>query len=258
MKRVLTGLLLAAGTLALVFKAPGWAGMVVVVALTALALNEFFGIVAKGGMHPFVAVGHVGALLWILLPNLDRGYFATLLAIVLFGAGMLARLPLAGVLPAAGVTLAGIVYIAGPMFWGILLHGISPHWLLLVLLVIATGDILAMVVGKTLGRRKLAPRISPGKTWEGTIASAVFSTALGTLYASAFLGGDVGLAEAAALSAVVNAAGQIGDLFESTLKRAAGVKDSGTLLPGHGGVLDRIDGLLFGIPVTYGYVHLFV
>ncbi len=232
--------------------------MLVVVVLSALALNEFFGIAAKGGVRPFVVAGHVAAVLWILLPNLDRGYFATLLAIVLLGAGVLARLPLPNVLPSAAVTMTGVLYIAGPMLWGILLYGLSPHWLFFVLLVVAIGDIFAMAAGKMFGRHKLAPRASPLKTWEGTIASVAASTMVGVLYAHMFLSADLGPAEAVILSVVVNVFGQLGDLVESAIKRAAGVKDSGALLPGHGGILDRIDGMLFGVPVGYGYVQLFV
>ena len=258
MKRVLTGLLLAIGTGALIFLAPEWVFVLVFVALSALALNEFFGIAAKGGLRPYVTAGHVAAGLWILLLNLDRGYFATLLAIVLLGAGVLARLPSSAVLPSAAVTIAGLLYIAGPMLWGILLHAVSPHWLFFVLLVVAIGDISAMAAGKMFGRHKLAPHISPMKTWEGTLASLAASALVGTLYAHQFLATDLGPVEAAILSVVVNVFAQVGDLFESAIKRAAGVKDSGTVLPGHGGILDRIDGMLFGVPVGYGYVQLFV
>ncbi len=257
MKRVLTGLLLAIGTWALVFLVPGWAFSLAVAGLSALALHEFFDIATKGGMRPFAVAGHVAALLWILLPNLDRAYFATLVAIVLLGAGVFAQLPFPSVLPAAAVTVAGVLYIAGPIFWGILLHGISPHWLFFVLLLIAVGDIAALSVGRKFGRRKLAPRASPQKTWEGTVASVVVSTAVGTYYASTFLALDAGPVEFAILSVAVNVLSQVGDLVESALKRAAGVKDSGTVLPGHGGILDRLDGILFGIPVAYGYVQLF-
>lgn len=258
MKRVLTGLLLAIGIGALVFLAPGWTFILVVAAISALALHEFFRIAAKGGIQPFVLAGHAAALLWILLPNLDRGYFATLFAVVLCGAAVFAPVPFASVLPAVGVTVTGLLYVAGPMLWGILLHDLSPLWLFFALLVVAVGDISALAVGRKFGSRKLAPRTSPRKTWEGSIASVVVGTTVGSLYAGAFLGSQIGLVEAAILSLVVNVFGQVGDLFESALKRAAGVKDSGTLLPGHGGVLDRIDAALFGIPVVYGYVHLFV
>ena len=258
MKRVLTGLLLAVGTWALIFLAPQWAFMLVAVGLSALALDEFFGIATKGGSRPFVLAGHVAAVLWILLPNLDRGYFATLVAVIMLGAGVVARLPFSSVLPSAAVTMVGLLYIAGPMLWGILLHEASPHWLFFVLFVVAIGDISAMAVGKVFGRRKLAPLASPMKTWEGTLASVAASALAGSLYAYEFLATDLGSVEAVVLSVVLNVFGQVGDLFESAIKRAAGMKDSGTVLPGHGGILDRIDGMLFGIPVGYGYVQLMV
>jgi phosphatidate cytidylyltransferase len=105
-----------------------------------------------------------------------------------------------------------------------------------------------------LGRRKLAPSISPGKTWVGAIASLLLGSAAGTAYLLHFQpgAGDVGFF--LGLSMVANAAGQLGDLAESVLKRGAGIKDSGELLPGHGGMLDRMDGALFAFPAAYLYL----
>ncbi|MEJ5170950.1 MAG: phosphatidate cytidylyltransferase, partial [Fimbriimonadales bacterium] len=100
----------------------------------------------------------------------------------------------------------------------------------------------AMLVGRRWGRRKLAPTVSPGKTWEGASANLLAATGVGILSSLWF---GVPLAAGAACGLACGTLGQAGDLFESWLKRRAGVKDSGTLLPGHGGVLDRIDALLF-------------
>ncbi len=257
MKRVITGAALAVAVWGMVFHAPPWIFLLSAVAISAVALREFFAIARAGGAQPFVAAGHAGAVLWLVLPNLDRGYFVTMFAIAILGAAVLARLPLEAVLPAASVTVGGLLYVAGPMLWGILLHGVSPHWLFFVILVVAAGDISALAVGRRFGRRKLAARTSPNKTWEGTIASVIASTGAGAWYAHAFLEAEIALGAAAMLAIVANVAGQIGDLVESAFKRAAGVKDSGGILPGHGGVLDRIDGMLFAIPVGYGYVLLF-
>ncbi len=226
--------------------------------LAGAALHEFFVIARKGGGRPFVLAGHVGAILWLLLPNLDRGYFITLFAVAVLGLGVFARLRFEEILPAAAITVIGLLYVAGPLLWGILLHEFAPHWLFFVMLVVAVGDISAFAFGRLFGRTKLAMRTSPGKTWEGTVASAIVSTGVGAGYASQFLSADIGVIEAAVLAFVANVAGQLGDLSESALKRAAHVKDSGTILPGHGGLLDRIDGMLFAIPVGYGYVQMFV
>jgi phosphatidate cytidylyltransferase len=123
-------------------------------------------------------------------------------------------------------------------------HGVPedlPVWLLLVLLPTWAADIVAYLVGSAIGRRRLAPRISPGKTWEGTIAGFVASAAVVMAIAAPF-----GLARFPVIVAAIGLgpAGLAGDLLESYVKRQAGVKDSGTMLPGHGGVLDRLDGLV--------------
>jgi phosphatidate cytidylyltransferase len=136
------------------------------------------------------------------------------------------------------------------------------------------GDIFAYFVGKSMGRHLMAPRISPKKTWEGAIASVVASVAVGwalfhyalplssTMLRVGLIerrGGLFGLEQPAmgpiiVLTLILNIAAQLGDLVESLIKRGAGVKDSGTILPGHGGMLDRIDAMLFATPVLWYYV----
>lgn len=255
MVRILTGLLLASGAWALAFKVPSAALLATVVLLAALALHEFFGLATKCGLNSFKVAGQIAAALWLLTPNLDRGYLATLMLIALLGAGVFERVAPRDFLPTSAVTLAGVIYVAGPMLCGLLLHDISPHWLVFVFVVVAVGDSIALAIGKTMGRRPLAPRASPNKTWEGTIASAVVGPLAGAWYVVTFLSQDSSLLEGALLALLVNVVSQIGDIAESVLKRAAGLKDSGNVLPGHGGVLDRIDGLLFAMPVAYGYLQ---
>ena len=255
MVRILTGLLLALGAWALAFKVPPAALVAAVVLLVALALHELFGLAAKSGLKSFQVAGQTVAALWLLTPNLDRGYLATLTLIALLGAAVLTRVAQREVLATVAVTLAGVVYVAGPMLCGLLLHDISPHWLVFVFVVVAVGDSIALATGKTMGRRPLAPRASPNKTWEGTIASAVVGPIAGVWYVATFLAQDSNLLEGALLALLVNVVSQIGDIAESVLKRSAGLKDSGNLLPGHGGLLDRIDGLLFAMPVAYGYLQ---
>ena len=113
----------------------------------------------------------------------------------------------------------------------------------------------AFYVGRAIGTHKLAPSISPGKSWEGAIASAVAAGFYGIFFLR-FLLPEVPLPAAALLAVAGNAAGQIGDLAESALKRGAGVKDSGTTLPGHGGWLDRLDSSLFSMPVVHLLIRL--
>lgn len=124
------------------------------------------------------------------------------------------------------------------------------HWMLWTISVTALGDTAAYYVGSIWGRRKLMPRISPGKTVEGSLAGLVGNAAGGLLYSLLFLHQAAGI-EGLLLSLGVGLVGQAGDLSESMLKRAAQVKDSGNILPGHGGVLDRLDSLMFSAPVVF-------
>jgi phosphatidate cytidylyltransferase len=154
----------------------------------------------------------------------------------------------------------GVAYVFGSWKTAILLHEIDfpalrrlsagRHWLLFALMVNWIGDTGAYYIGRKFGKHKLAPRVSPGKSWEGAIASAVTSVIFGLIYLPLAIGGT-SLWIAGGISLAANAAGQIGDLAESALKRGAGVKDSGTMLPGHGGILDRLDSSLFAMPVVY-------
>jgi len=135
------------------------------------------------------------------------------------------------------------------------LRDISPYWLLFAMAINWVGDTGAYYVGKNIGMHKLADRISPGKSWEGAVASVVVAIVFGVAYIHHFFP-QMSLVEAMALPLLANISGQIGDLAESALKRGAGVKDSGTLLPGHGGMLDRVDSTLFTMPVVYVYLRL--
>lgn len=153
---------------------------------------------------------------------------------------------------AAGLSALGAIYLGGFLssyVWTIRLSD-GRHWVLLGLVAVAAGDTAAYLSGKAFGRRPLSPRLSPNKTVEGAAGGLAASILFSTGYAALFLPG-VSHGYAALASALVGAAGQAGDLFESLLKRAAGVKDSGTLLPGHGGVFDRADGLVSAGPVLY-------
>ena len=128
----------------------------------------------------------------------------------------------------------------------------GPYWALFTLAVIWVGDTAAFFIGGAFGKQKLAPRISPGKTWVGAGASLA-AAMLAAAVAARFFWEGSGYAEPVLLAIALNLAGQLGDLAESALKRNAGVKDSSHLVPGHGGVLDRIDALLFAAPVLWYY-----
>ncbi len=254
MKRVLTALALVPCVLAPILWAPPAVFGALVAALAVAGLREFYAIAERYAIRALALAGYAAALLLILLPALDKSLFLTVFTLALLAAGFRKHGDLGKSLPAAAVTLAGVLYVAEPLLWGLLVHRIDPHWLLFVLVVNAAGDIAALYIGKPFGKRLLAPRASPHKTWAGAVGSVVFSTIAGTVYATAFLASYLSPEEAAVLALALNIAGQMGDLTESALKRGAGVKDSGKLLPGHGGILDRLDAFLFSAPAMYAYL----
>lgn len=159
----------------------------------------------------------------------------------------------------AGRAILGILYIPLLMAHFILLRSVPQGvlWIFLLLVVAFSGDTAAYYVGRNLGKAKLLPKVSPGKTVEGTIGLVVGSTVGALVFRQLFFPG-LPVAHFAVLGVVGSIVGQLGDLCESALKRAAGVKDSGKLLPGHGGILDRLDCLMFMAPFVYYYQALIV
>jgi len=161
--------------------------------------------------------------------------------------------PIVEALPAAGISASGLILVAFPLTYTIRLHGYGvdgPKLLMFALVITWVGDSTAYFAGRALGKHRMAPVVSPNKTWEGTVAS-ILGALLVALVFTKWL--TVPLPHLLAMAAVGNIAGQAGDLLESAYKRSAGVKDSGSLLPGHGGVLDRIDALILAIPVVWYY-----
>jgi phosphatidate cytidylyltransferase len=161
--------------------------------------------------------------------------------------------PIVEALPAAGISSSGLVLLAFPLTFAVRLHGIGgqgPLLLFFVLVITWVGDTAAYFVGRAIGKHPIAPVLSPKKTWAGTVASILGALLVAVLFREWL---TVPLPHLLAMAAVGNIAGQAGDLLESAYKRSAGVKDSGALLPGHGGVLDRIDALILAIPVVWYY-----
>lgn len=253
-QRVLTGIVLVPTVLALVLYAPPplFAAAVVLIAL--LALREFLDLADKYGLAPLHGLAYVfafGAVLWPLTPWEIMPYHG-LLVILALALAMRSSRPLEKSLGGAGSTLLGVLYVALPMAYLVSLRQrpTGEYLALYVLILTWISDTAAYYAGRTFGRHKLAPRVSPGKTWEGTVGSLLAALVFGYFWMQYFVPRAplwLNLATAAA----VNIAGQFGDLAESALKRGADVKDSGSLLPGHGGALDRIDALLFAIPVMW-------
>lgn len=234
-----------------------WAGGWWLLALTAvagvIALHEFYALVHP--MRPVVLAGYAGLVLTLLAAN--RG------GIGWMAAGFLATLPIAFVLkgfadtraPVAvsvATTLLGAAWVGFGLAHVLLLRGIVEHGRLAVftvLIAVFASDTAAYLAGRLVGRRRMAPTISPGKTWEGFIfgsAAAIFAAWV-CLYKTGFMDGGRSLL----LGVVIAVIGPVGDLFESALKREMNVKDTGRLLAGHGGILDRIDSLLFASVASY-------
>jgi phosphatidate cytidylyltransferase len=266
MRRILTALVLAPLALALVFFGPKWLLTVVTAAVALLAGWEFLGLAERCGAKPprlavlaSLAALFVGNSQW---PDQTLIIFSGL-SLALFACCTF-RTPVERVLVDATSSVFALCYV------GLTLISIptlraqpnGPTLVVFLFLNVWAGDIAALYVGRQWGRHKLAPSISPNKTWVGAIGSVAGSLLVtGGLY-----GLSIGLAQWnftrlsfgeeiwwywLVMAVLVNVAAQVGDLAESALKRSAGVKDSGSLLPGHGGVLDRIDALLLAAPLLW-------
>jgi phosphatidate cytidylyltransferase len=266
MKRVLTALILAPLVLALVLFGPRWLITLFVAAVAMLAAWEFLGLADRCAAKP-PRISVMVAVLALFMGNFqwpDQ-------TMPIFGVLSLALLIYCTFRSPVGRVLADAAFSVFCLFYaGLTLIALTtlrdeangPALVIFLLCVVWAGDIAALYTGRSWGRHKLAPALSPNKTWEGTLGSVAGSLLVtGILF---WLGSAlaewnfVRLSFAdevwwywLVLAVVVNAAAQVGDLAESALKRSAGVKDSGTLLPGHGGVLDRIDALLVAAPVLW-------
>jgi len=290
LKRIATAVVLIPIVMLLVLRAPVPVVAVVAAGVALLTVQEFLKLTESYGVQPlrlptYAFVGVFFLLLIALtaaeMPQLSSLKFvlglafACALAPFLFLTIAMRRAQLSGGYPAAAASSFAFVYIAVPMAMlvQLRLQWAGAFWLLYLLLVVWAGDIFAYFVGKSLGRHLMSPRISPKKTWEGAAASLAASLVVGSLlftYAlqiSSFLlrvgliqrrDGLFGLEKPELwpiilLTIALNVAAQLGDLVQSLIKRGAGVKDSGSILPGHGGMLDRIDALLFAAPVLWYY-----
>jgi phosphatidate cytidylyltransferase len=253
MKRVLTAGVLIPVVVYVVLWANPWVFLGVLFMAAWLCYSEYDSIAAAYG---FGTPGLLGAAAGYVLFawSGEAWLYLTLVAVVLLVAAMRAD-DLAKALPRAALGLLGVIYIFGCWKCAIPLREANPHWLMFALLVNWAGDIGAYYVGRKFGRHKLAPRVSPNKSWEGSAASVLTALLLAGAYLMRFVEGMT-IVHAIGITIAANVAGQLGDLAESAMKRGAGVKDSGSILPGHGGFLDRVDSTLFALPVIYGYLLL--
>jgi len=256
--RILVGAVLLPAVLGLVYLGGWWLWVLVLVAAL-IALHELYRMARP--LRPLVLAGYAGTLLALLgaqlggIPWMTAGLFATIaLAFVLKGVSDTRQ----SLTVAIAMTVLGVAWIGLGLAHAVLLRAIPDHGrlaLFTVLLAVFAADAAAYFTGLVLGRHKLAPVISPGKTWEGLAGGTVVAilVAFFALYHQDFL--TVG--EALALGLVIAVVAPLGDLFESALKRDMNVKDTGRLLAGHGGMLDRIDALLFALVASYYLVRAF-
>jgi phosphatidate cytidylyltransferase len=290
LKRIATAVVLIPIVLALILRAPVPVVTVVAALVALVTMHEFLKLTESYGVLPLRLPTYIFTGLFFLAlvistsgeaPRGSTGNFVVILAFAAAIAPFLAlsilmlRADLRTAYPAAAASVFALTYIALPMGMLVQLReqAAGAIYLLYLLLVVWAGDIFAYFVGKSIGRHLMSPRISPKKTWEGAAASVAASVGVGWLLfghaeqiSSALLhfglitrpGGMYGLelpemGPVILLTIVLNVAAQLGDLVESLIKRGAGVKDSGSILPGHGGMLDRIDALLFAAPVLWLY-----
>jgi phosphatidate cytidylyltransferase len=280
MKRLITAAVLIPIVLILVFIGPRWQWLftLAVAAVAALAGWEYMGLSRRCGAHP-PRVATMVALLALFAVNFESPDLTPALFGIL-GLGLLVYCtffkPVEETIADASASIfcllyTGLTLIALPTLRE---QSNGPSLVVFLLFVVWAGDTAAYYAGRAWGRHKMAPSLSPGKTWEGAVASVIGSVAIAAalfglatvmqepsnsavlswlqrVWPSAVLSYPDEIWYWLGLAAVVNVAAQVGDLAESALKRSAGVKDSGSLLPGHGGVLDRIDALLIAGPVLW-------
>jgi phosphatidate cytidylyltransferase len=273
MKRILTATVLILAVFALIFFGQLWMITLFSAIVAELAAYEYLKLAAVGAESHglklripiwWMALGTALAFV-VTLPNFPveaQLPVLSALTIALFAWNGF-RSPLIQVLPDTAQGLFGLIYIAYPLTLIPLLwkQEDGPALVVFLMVCVWAGDIAALYFGRAFGKRKLAPRLSPGKTWVGSIASiagsmlaaslVVFIADTLTARGNTLLHISQPLWQSLLLAAILNIAAQLGDLLESAIKRGAGVKDSGTMLPGHGGILDRIDALLLAAPVLW-------
>jgi phosphatidate cytidylyltransferase len=253
MKRLVTALALIPAVTYVILWADYWVFLSVLMAVALLCYYEYTGIAAGYGFGRLSPLGY-GAGLLLLVWQGEAWPLITIVALVALAAAMRGG-DLSKTLPRAALLLLGVVYIFGCWKCAMPLREANRHWLMYALVLNWAGDSGAYYIGRACGKHRMAPQISPRKSWEGAAASVAASVLVGGAYLFRFIPG-MSATGIIALTVAANAAGQLGDLAESAIKRGAGVKDSSAILPGHGGFLDRVDSTLFTLPVIYLWVKL--
>ncbi len=263
LKRWITGLSALPFLIFLIYKG-GIFFAILVGAVSLVAMWEYYRLVAPGkgrsssGIILWWGYGICCAIIWAAY-GVETDLILVLLALNLVAIAVISMFQFKAdrsVLDLIARQLQGIIYIPLPLCFLVLIReGHSgPIWIFLLLAIIFAGDTSAFYIGSYLGRHKLSPAISPGKTIEGAIGGLAANLAVGSVGKALFLPG-LPWGSGILFFFAVGIAGQLGDLFESEMKRSSNIKDSSAILPGHGGILDRIDALLFAAPVAYVFIR---
>lgn len=263
--RVLTSIVLVPVLFVVVWYLPSGYFAALAIIAAAIGQYELYKMArTRGGITPLALLGIVlGALvvLNVYRPLLTyRGgpyVWIALCVMAVIAARLFSRRPVEGALDDIAVTVFGIVYVALLFAFQVAIHAgpAGKKWLVFLYLVIWASDTGAYYVGTAFGKHRLYEKISPKKSVEGLLGGTLASVIVAVL-GKLWLVPSLGIIEAAVLGAVLALAGTAGDLSESLIKRSAGVKDSGTIIPGHGGILDRMDSMLFAAPVLFFYLRM--
>jgi phosphatidate cytidylyltransferase len=259
-KRWLTALIAIPILIYIIGFGPRWLFLLLLLFASCVSLHEFFSLTSPKLPRMPRAIAFL--LCFCFLAVLFRGSISQSLAVLCLSVMVALTFYLfshpdlrKNVIEDVGKVSLGFLYIALPISLLALVDR-APRgnvWIFFLLTVIFLGDTGAMYCGRLLGKHKLYVSVSPGKTWEGAVGGFLTSVGAGVLFCRIFDLHDSPVT-IAAISGALSIAGQIGDLAESVIKRNCGVKDSGGILPGHGGFLDRVDALLFAIPVFYAFM----
>lgn len=271
--RILSGIILIPIVLLLIYYANFYGFLVTIVLIEMIALHELVKISQTSSIKINKEFAFAGIILlaWNMVIPQKFIFAGLFLGCIFFicAKDLLQRMkyksefntPVSILIKTVVVNFLGLIYIGWFLNYAVLLRKISPHMILFPLIITWANDTGAYAIGKIFGKHKLAPKISPNKTWEGSIAGiccgmisvAIFKFAVNRIPLFA----DISYSKFLFVGIIISIAGQLGDLFESYIKRKCKVKDSGNLIPGHGGLLDRIDSLIFALPITY-YFFIFI
>ena len=261
-KRIVSGLLFLPVFYLIVWKlAPLYLAVLVVIA-AAVGQYEFYRMAQNKGARPLSILGMalgsaiiIGGFYYRIPSDGGLLLYGAASMLLITGVRLFSVRSVDGALEDVAATLLGIFYVALLFGFqvGVRLGGDGKQWIVFMYFVIWATDIGAYAVGMSFGKRRLYPKISPKKSVEGLAGGLLFAAVMALLCRVWFMP-PVSIAEAAGVGLLLASAGTIGDLVESMLKRSAGVKDSGTIIPGHGGMLDRMDSMLFAAPVLFYYL----